>query len=79
MMKCRLHNRKADLALPRRRRQYAGKGDRVDIGAYAVEMMLGEPDYVDPEFVGQPCLAQRLVDHDAVAFGVAAIGKQKNC
>ena len=77
MMKCRLHNRKADLALPRRRRQCAGKGDRVDIGAYAVEMMLGEPDHVDPELVGEPGLVQRLVDHDAVPFGIAAIREQE--
>jgi hypothetical protein len=40
-------------------------------------MMLGEPDHVDPELVGEPSLAQRLVDHDAVAFEVAAIRKQK--
>ena len=77
MTKCRLHNRKADLAMPRRSRQCAGNRDRVDIGTYAVEMMLGEPDHVDPELVGEPSLAQRLVDHDAVAFGVAAIRKQE--
>ena len=39
--------------------------------------MLGEPDHVDPEFVGEPGLVQCLVDHDAVAFGIATIREQE--
>ena len=39
--------------------------------------MLGEPNHVELEFVGQPCLAQGFVDHDPVALGGAAARKQK--
>src|SRR5271169_6847 len=57
-----LHDGKADLAVPGRGGQCAGKADRVDVGADPVEMMLGEPYHIDPKFVGEPRLAQGLVD-----------------
>ena len=72
-----LQHGKTELGLPRRRRQRAGKADRVGIGADPVEMVLGEPDHIAAEFVGEPCLAQRLVDYDAVPLGIAAVGKQE--
>src|SRR5882724_1757148 len=77
MMQCRLHDRKADLGMPGRGRQRAGEGDRVDIGADPVEMMLGEPGHVDAELVAEQRLAQGFVDDDAVALGIAAVGKQE--
>jgi hypothetical protein len=40
-------------------------------------MMLGEPYRIDAEFVGKPGFAQGFVDHDPVALGIAAVGKQK--
>jgi hypothetical protein len=40
-------------------------------------VMLSEPDYIDPERVGEPSLAQRFVDDDAVPFGIPAVGKQE--
>src|SRR5215472_12849893 len=76
-MQGRLHDREPDLAASRRRRERARKGDRVDIGADAVEMVLGEPDHIDPELVGQPGFAQRLVDDGAVPLGIAAVRKQE--
>ena len=72
-----LQDRKAERAAFQRDGQCAGKADRVGIGADAVEMMLAEPDDIDPELVGQHRLAQRFVDDDTVALGIAAIGKQK--
>ena len=76
-MQCGLHDRKADLGMPGRGRQCAGEDDRVDIGADPVEMMLGKPDHVDAEFVGEQRLAQGLVDHDAVPLGIAAVRKEE--
>jgi hypothetical protein len=76
MQRC-LHNRKANLAALGRSSQRTGKADRVDIGANPVEMMLGEPNNIDPELFGQPRFAQRLVDHDAIPRGIPAVRKQK--
>ena len=75
MMQRGLHDCKADFAVPRRGGQCAGKADRFDIGADPIEMMLGEPDHIDAERVGEPRLAQGLVDHDAVPLGIPAVRK----
>ncbi len=72
-----LQDREADFAVPGGGGERASKGDRVGIGADAVEMMLGQPDRVDAQFVGEPGFAQGLVDHDPVALGIAAVGKQE--
>ena len=77
MMQRRLHDREPDLAASRRSGQRTGKADRVDIGADPVEVVLGEPDHIHAELVRQPSLAQRLVDHRAVARRVAAVRKQE--
>jgi len=72
-----LQDREAERGALQRDRQCAGKGDRIGVGADAVEMMLAEPDDIDAEPVGQHRLAQGLVDDDAVTRRVAAVGKQK--
>jgi hypothetical protein len=77
MMQRHLQYRKADLAVPRRGRERAGKADRIGIGSDAVKMMLGEPDHIDAEFVRKPGLAQGLVDHGPIALEIAAVGEQK--
>src|SRR5260221_12453434 len=61
----------------RRGRECDGEDDRIGIGRDAVEMMLGEPDNVGSELVGQQRLAHRLVDDLAVARRIAAVGKQE--
>jgi hypothetical protein len=40
-------------------------------------MVFGEPDHIDPERVRQPGFAQCLVDDDAVALRLAAVGEEK--
>ena len=72
-----LQHGEAERGALERDRQRAGKADRIGIGADAIEMMLAEPDNIDAELVGQHRLAQRLVDDNAVALRIAAVGKQK--
>ena len=67
MMQRHLRHREADLRALRCHRQRCREADRIDIGADAVEMMFGEPDHVEAQLVGQPRLAQCLVDHLVVA------------
>jgi hypothetical protein len=40
-------------------------------------MMLGKPDHVDAELVGQPRLAERLVNYDAVPLGIPAVRNEE--
>ena len=40
-------------------------------------MMLGEPDHIDTEGVGEPSLAQGFIDHNAVPRGIPAVRKQE--
>src|SRR6516165_9652824 len=77
MMQRGLHDGKPDLAAPGRGGERTGESDRVDIGADPVEMVLGEPNHIDAELVGQPGFTQCLVDDSAVPLGVAAVRKQK--
>ena len=77
MVQCGLHDGKAELGAPGSSRQCTCEYDRVDIGADPVEMMLGQPNHVDAQLVGEQRLAQGLVDHGAVALEIAAVGKQE--
>src|SRR5260370_7585054 len=77
VMKGGLDEGEGDRAAARRGGGGGGEADGGDIGAYAVEMMPGKPDAVDPQLVRQPRLGQRLVDNRAVARRIAAIGKQE--
>jgi hypothetical protein len=40
-----------------------GEGDGIDVGADAVEVVLGEPEHIHAERVAQLCFVQRLLDH----------------
>ena len=77
MVQRHLQYREAEFGAAGRGGKRAGKADRVGIGADAVEMVLGEPDHVNAEFVREPSLAQGLVDDGAVMPGIAAVGKQE--
>src|SRR6185437_10246161 len=72
-----LHDREADPGMLQRSREHAGDPDRIGIDGDAVEMVLGQPDDVDAERIGQHRLADRLVDHRAVPRRIAAVGKQE--
>jgi len=72
-----LRHREADADPPGRHRQGGGEGDRIDVGAVAVEMVLGEPDCVEAERVGEARLRQRLLDHHPIARRIAALGEQE--
>ena len=73
----RLKHGETEAGMAQTRGQRAGEPDRVGINRDAVEMVFGEPNDVDAELVGEMGLADRLVDHDAVMVGVAAVGKQE--
>jgi len=66
MMQRGLQDGKADRGMMQRGRKRAGEGDWIGVDRDAVEMMLGEPDDVDPKLVRQPRLGQGLVDNRAV-------------
>ncbi len=72
-----LRHREADQGTVRGNGNRGGEAHRIDIGANAVEMVLGEPDRIEAEGVGEPCLRQSLLDHRAVLRRIAALGKQK--
>src|SRR4029077_12767916 len=77
MVQRRLDHGKAEPGVMHRGGERAGEADRIGIDRDAVEMMLGEPDNVGSELVGQERLAHRFVDDLAVARRIAAVGKQK--
>ena len=70
-------HREADLDALGRRQDGGGEGDRVDIGAVAVEMMFGQPEHLHAELVAQLRLGDAVGDHVGVAIGVAAFGEQE--
>ena len=53
------------------------EADRVDVGADAVEVVLGEPDGVEAEGVGEAGFFYRLLNDAAVIGGVAAFGEEE--
>src|SRR5262249_17281067 len=67
----------AQFAAPGRSGERGREGDGVDIDAVAVEMMLGQPQYLDAELVGEAGLAQRLLDDAPVIIRLAALGEQE--
>ena len=72
-----LDDGEAEPGMTQRGGQRAGEGDRIGIDRDAIEMVLGQPDHIDAQFVGQRRLAQGLLDDRAVARRIAAIGKQE--
>ena len=77
MMQRGLDDGEAEPRVTQRGGQRAGQGDRIGIDRDAVEMVLGQPDHVGAQLVGQRRLAQGLLDHRAVLRRIAAIGKQE--
>src|SRR5262245_28770865 len=72
-----LSHGKADLDTAGRRGQRSSKTNRVDIGAYAVEMMLGQPDRIKAKLLGQLGLRDSFVDDASVQRRISALGKQE--
>jgi hypothetical protein len=76
-VQCHLCHREADLGVGGRARQSGGECNRIDIGANAVEMMLGQPDRVVAQTVGEQRFLERLVDDAGVVRRGAAFGEQE--
>src|SRR5215469_3944564 len=55
----------------------SGKADRVNVGANAVEMMLGQPHRVKAKLLGQLGLRDGFIDNAFVQRWFAAFGKQE--
>src|SRR5262249_28294795 len=77
MVQRRLRHRKSDLDTAGHRGQRRGKADRVDIGADAVEMMLGQPHRVEAKLLGQLGLRDGFIDDAFVKRRFPAFGKQE--
>ena len=72
-----LRHGETDAGARGRHRQSGGEGDGVDIGADAVEMMLGQPDHVIAELVRKARLPKGFVDDPGVIRRGSALGKQE--
>ena len=55
----------------------SSEADRVDVGADAVEVVLGEPDGVEAEGIGEAGFFYRLLNDAAIIGRVAAFGERK--
>ena len=51
MVQGHLRDREADAYLPRARRQRGGEAHGIDVGADAVEVVLGEPQHLHAELI----------------------------
>ncbi len=72
-----LRDGEADLDAAGRGGQRGGKAERIDVGADAVEMVLGQPQGVEAKLLRQPGLGDGLVDHALVLSRVAAFREQE--
>jgi hypothetical protein len=77
MMERHLRHREADADALGAGGQRGREGDGIDVGADAVEVMLGEPQHLHAQLVAEPPLTERLLDDAPVLVGVGGGGEQE--
>ena len=75
MVQRHLRHREADLDTLGARGERRGERHGIDVGADAVEMVLGQPEHLHAERITEARLAQRLLDDLLVHRGVHRRGK----
>src|SRR5437867_126783 len=77
-MQRHLGDGEADVDLLRAGGKRGGEADGIDVGADAVEVVLGEPEHLHAERIAQLCFAQRLLDDSLIVRRVHRGRKQES-
>src|SRR5712691_1887571 len=77
VMQSHLGHRKADANPSGAGGDGRGKGQRIDIGAAAIEVVLRQPEDVEAQGITEFSLTQRLIDNDPVGIRELALRKEK--
>ena len=77
VMQGHLGHRKADANPPGAGGDGRGKGQRIDIGAAAIEVVLRQPEDVEAQGITELGLTERLVDDDTVSIRELALREEK--
>src|SRR5215510_7118466 len=77
VMQGHLSHRKADANPPGAGGDGRGKGQRIDIGAAAIKVVLRQPEDIEAQGITELGLRERLVDNDTVGIRELALRKEK--